>query len=225
MVPANLHDRGRFLRRDARTQRCCTRTRSGSFGGGNGLHALNDVWTLDRMRWERVAIADRKRPSPRGYHTANLVRNIIFVVGVSDGRECFQNIWCLNLVCLRFAVLHHPSAVTDTAAVGLDTNKSKDAAPASIAFVGTSTYPFISGAHDGAVYTPELPTSSTVGSLFSLPHHPSSLMRGPSVRHYYASLLADSRLFLFGGFNGYDVFDDVHVPDFAASYNSPNHKF
>jgi hypothetical protein len=74
------------------------------FGGGNGLQALNDVWTLDvgnssldRMRWEQVAIAGRKRPSPRGYHTANLVQNVMIVIGGSDGRECFQDIWCLNL--------------------------------------------------------------------------------------------------------------------------------
>jgi|SRR5713226_969691 len=73
------------------------------FGGGNGLQALNDVWTLDvsgsldRMRWEQVAINGRKRPSQRGYHTANLVQNVMIIVGGSDGRECFQDIWCLNL--------------------------------------------------------------------------------------------------------------------------------
>jgi UDP-N-acetylglucosamine:LPS N-acetylglucosamine transferase len=77
------------------------------FGGGNGLQALNDVWTLDvsgsldRMKWEQVIISGRKRPSPRGYHTANLVQNVMIVVGGSDGRECFQDIWCLNLGALR----------------------------------------------------------------------------------------------------------------------------
>jgi hypothetical protein len=73
------------------------------FGGGNGLQALNDVWTLDasgsldKMKWEQVVINGRKRPSPRGYHTVNLVQNVMIVVGGSDGRECFQDIWCLNL--------------------------------------------------------------------------------------------------------------------------------
>jgi Rab9 effector protein with kelch motifs len=77
------------------------------FGGGNGLQALNDVWTLDvsgsldRMKWEQVMISGRKRPSPRGYHTANLVQNVMIVVGGSDGRECFQDIWCLNLGALQ----------------------------------------------------------------------------------------------------------------------------
>jgi hypothetical protein len=41
------------------------------FGGGNGLQALNDVWTLDvsgslnRMRGKQVTISRRKRPASR----------------------------------------------------------------------------------------------------------------------------------------------------------------
>jgi hypothetical protein len=30
-------------------------------------------------------------------------------------------------------------------------------------------------------------------------------------------LLADSRLFVFGGFNGHDVWDDVHILDLAGN--------
>jgi hypothetical protein len=61
------------------------------FGGGNGLQALNDIWTLeasgslDRMKWKQVTINGHKRPSPRGYHTANLVKSVMIVVGGSDG--------------------------------------------------------------------------------------------------------------------------------------------
>jgi hypothetical protein len=53
--------------------------------------------SLDRMRWEQVAIAGRKRPSPRGYHTANLVQIVMIVIGGSDSCECFLDIWCLDL--------------------------------------------------------------------------------------------------------------------------------
>lgn len=72
------------------------------FGGGNGSTALNDVWTLDvsgpveKMRWEQVETRGKK-PTARGYHTANLIGNVMVVVGGSDGRECFHDIWCLNL--------------------------------------------------------------------------------------------------------------------------------
>ena len=66
--------------------------------------ALNDLWTLEvgstanveRMRWEPIPTRGRK-PIARGYHTANLVGHVMVVVGGSDGRECFSDIWCLNL--------------------------------------------------------------------------------------------------------------------------------
>lgn len=71
------------------------------FGGGNGMTALNDVWTLDvsnisKMRWEELQTSGRK-PSHRGYHTANLIGNVMIIVGGSDGKDCFNDIWCLNL--------------------------------------------------------------------------------------------------------------------------------
>ncbi len=71
------------------------------FGGGNGMTALNDVWTLDitnmgKLRWQEMPIPGRK-PPPRGYHTANLIGNVMIIVGGSDGKECFSDTWCLNL--------------------------------------------------------------------------------------------------------------------------------
>ena len=56
------------------------------FSGGNGLQALNEVWTLDvgssldRTRWDRSPYRGRKRCLPRGYRTANLVQNFMIVV-------------------------------------------------------------------------------------------------------------------------------------------------
>jgi len=38
-----------------------------------------------------------------------------------------------------------------------------------------------------------------------------------SARGYHVSLLADSRVFVFGGFNGQDVYEDVHILDLAGS--------
>lgn len=81
------------------------------FGGGNGMRALDDVWTLslgpnqngiegpDRKRglkWEEQMTIGRK-PSRRGYHTSSFVGNKMVVVGGSDGKECFTDIWILNL--------------------------------------------------------------------------------------------------------------------------------
>ena len=84
----------------------CYRGKVWIFGGGNGLTALNDVWTLDvtpgagssskPMRWEEVKTQGPK-PGARGYHTANLIGSIMVVIGGSDSKECFTDVWCLNL--------------------------------------------------------------------------------------------------------------------------------
>lgn len=87
------------------------------FGGGNGLTALNDLWTLDitpglgigsskPMRWEEIRTAGPK-PNSRGYHTSTLVGNIMVVIGGSDSKECYTDVWTLNLgrvnrCCLLF---------------------------------------------------------------------------------------------------------------------------
>jgi hypothetical protein len=75
------------------------------FGGGNGSEAVNDVWTLEvgvvphpeKMRWERVAVQEGPRPGPRGYHTAHIIGSTMVIVGGSDGKECFNDVWCLDL--------------------------------------------------------------------------------------------------------------------------------
>lgn len=43
----------------------------------------------------------------------------------------------------------------------------------------------------------------------------------PLPRGYHVAFLADSRLFLIGGFNGSDVYDDVHILDLAGAAYLP----
>ena len=91
LVAPDVHDQT-VLCRAVRTLRCSTRTISRYSGSGNRLQALNDVWTLDRIRWEQVTISGHKQLSPRGNHmanAANLVQNVIIVS--SDGCEYFQD--------------------------------------------------------------------------------------------------------------------------------------
>ncbi|KAI0258345.1 hypothetical protein BC834DRAFT_926538 [Gloeopeniophorella convolvens] len=174
------------------------------FGGGNGMQALNDVWTLDvggaldRVCWEHMPVNGRKRPAPRGYHTANLVQNVMVIVGGSDGRECFHDIWCLNLDSLVWTQVKpdtlHRRLSHSSAQIG--------------------SYLFISGGHDGSEYTLEL-------LLFNLVRAPHDARARPVPRGYHASLVTDSRLFVFGGFNGHDVFEEVYVLDLAAAAYLP----
>ncbi|EJD43628.1 galactose oxidase [Auricularia subglabra TFB-10046 SS5] len=177
------------------------------FGGGNGVRALNDVWALDvsvpvdRMRWDQVE-THGKRPSPRGYHTANLVGQNMVVVGGSDGRECFQDIWVLNLDTFEWR----------------NVNTEKSYRRLSHCATQVGSYLFVMGGHDSQKYTNEL----LLFNLITLQWESRPCMgRPPSVRAYQSAFLADSRLFVLGGFDGTSAFDDVHILDLAASAYLP----
>ncbi|KAH9476812.1 Protein GLUTELIN PRECURSOR ACCUMULATION 3 [Psilocybe cubensis] len=182
------------------------------FGGGTGLTALNDLWTLDisggagtqakPMRWEEIH-TNSKRPGPRGYHTANLVGNIMVIIGGSDGKESFTEVWCLNLDTLVWS------------AVKQQTSFHKRLAHSA---TQVGSYIFIVGGHGATDYVSDL----LMYNLVSLQYEDRVVLgKPPSIRGYHATILADSRLFVFGGFNGATAFDDVHILDLAAGAYLP----
>ena len=72
------------------------------FGGGSSDGPRNDLWVLDLhlgedLFWQRVDIEDGPVPAPRGYHTATTIGNTMMLIGGTDGRTCFDDIWMLNL--------------------------------------------------------------------------------------------------------------------------------
>ena len=99
------------------------------------------------------------------------------------------------------------------------------------------SYIFIVGGHNAVEYVSDL-LMYNLGKIFfnscifyySYPSPPqvslqyeSRLILGkpPSNRGYHASILADSRIFIFGGFNGQIAFDDVYILDLAAGAYLP----
>lgn len=77
------------------------------FGGGDGTHALSDLFALDLMdpsnlRWQNLSPAGPV-PVPRGYHTANLVGDKLVVFGGSDGHDCFSDVHVCDLS--KFSIL------------------------------------------------------------------------------------------------------------------------
>ncbi|KAG6865309.1 hypothetical protein C0991_003612 [Blastosporella zonata] len=177
------------------------------FGGGTGLHALNDVWTLDvssfsKMKWEQVQTTGRT-PKNRGYHTANLVRNLMVVVGGSDGKDFFTDVWCLDLETCHWSQIQ------------LATNKYKRIAHSA---TQVGSFLLITGGFNGEEYCSDVLPFNLV-SLTYEPRVPYG--NQPSGRGYHASILADSRLFLFGGYDGGSSFDDVYILDLAAGAYLP----
>ncbi|KAG0696455.1 galactose oxidase [Suillus ampliporus] len=186
------------------------------FGGGNGLTALNDLWALDTysygggsfggsasggLRWPRIE-THGEPPVPRGYHTANLVGNVMIVIGGSDGRECFSGVWCLHLDTLVWTRLNLPLSHRRLSHTSTQ----------------VGSYLFIVGGHDGGAYRDEV----VLFNLVHLQYEPRTVKgKAPSARGYHVTIIADSRLFVFGGFNGHDVFDDVHILDLAGAAYLP----
>ncbi|XP_006462273.1 hypothetical protein AGABI2DRAFT_186268 [Agaricus bisporus var. bisporus H97] len=219
------------------------------FGGGNGMMALDDVWTLDvapltgaigggtgsggyhgvyhvggggfygpyapsssssgktkdgnvTLTWDLVETKGIKKPESRGYHTANLVGNIMVIIGGSDGKDSFDELWTLNLDTLVWTQIK--------------TNIPYRRLAHSSTQVGS--YLFIFGGHDSTEYTSEL----VLLNLVSLQYETRPVYgKVPSPRGYHATALADSRVLLIGGFNGHQSFDDVHILELAASAYLP----
>ncbi|KAF8522698.1 galactose oxidase [Hysterangium stoloniferum] len=177
------------------------------FGGGNGVKALNDVWTLDvnmpydMMKWEYVDIAGPK-PAPRGYHTANLVNDTVIVIGGSDGQHVYDDVWMLYLPTLTW---HKPDTGTPKKRLGHSSTP-------------VGSYLFVIGGHDGSKYNHELQLFNLVTSQWEARD---SRGRCPTSRGYHASVLTDSRIFVFGGFDGSCVYDDVYILDLAAAAYLP----
>ena len=171
------------------------------FGGGNGVGALNDVHTLDvndlsRLEWRRLECSG-KVPIGRGYHTSSLVDGKLIVIGGSDGHMSFNDIHILRLDTrtwyqVKTDEIHNRLGHTATQ---------------------VGSYLFIFGGHDSKTYTSELLTLN----LVNLQWEPRKVCgQKPLGRGYHQAWLRDSRLFVHGGFDGKDIFDDLHYLDLAA---------
>ncbi|PWN88204.1 galactose oxidase [Acaromyces ingoldii] len=176
------------------------------FGGGNGVGALNDVCTLDvtdpnRLEWKRMECKG-KVPIGRGYHTSSLVDGKLIVIGGSDGSMSFNDIFILSLDTqvwhqVKTDEIHNRLAHTATQ---------------------VGSYLFVIGGHDSISYTPEILTLN----LVNLQWEPRRVCGSkPPGRGYHQAWLRDSRLFVHGGFDGKDVFEDFYIVDLGASAYLP----
>ncbi|UZJ52239.1 hypothetical protein CBS101457_001559 [Exobasidium rhododendri] len=171
------------------------------FGGGNGVGALNDVFSLDiadpnRLEWKKVE-CEGKIPIGRGYHTSNLVDGKLIVIGGSDGHMSFNDIHILRLDTrvwyqVKTDEIHNRLGHTATQ---------------------VGSYLFVVGGHDSQTYTSDILTLN----LVNLQWEPRRVcgMKPPG-RGYHQAWLRDSRLFIHGGFDGKEIYDDLYYVDLAA---------
>jgi len=178
------------------------------FGGGTGMTPMNDVWALDvsrfdEMTWEEIRTTGRS-PSGRGYHSANLVGDVMVVIGGSNGNEVFDDVWLLDLHTKRWTCV---------------TGVSPDPRYKRLAHTTTQigSFLFLAGGFDKQ-YCSEVLVFDLITLRFE-----DKTMYGKSFcpRAYHAAVLADSRLFIFGGTDGISTLDDVHILDLAAGAYLP----
>ncbi|ORY92943.1 hypothetical protein BCR35DRAFT_349243, partial [Leucosporidium creatinivorum] len=184
------------------------------FGGGNGANALNDVHSLDvsnleKLEWKEVKTRGRK-PIARGYHSMNLVGSKAVVFGGSDGTECFSDVFVLDLETLLWTEVK-PDLTPDLYGLGTGI-ESFPRLSHTCTTVGS--YLFIVGGHDGVSFSSDILLFNLV-TLQWEPRPTSGLP--PSPRGYHATILHDSRILIFGGFNGQAVFDEVWTLDLGGS--------
>ncbi|CAE6499586.1 unnamed protein product [Rhizoctonia solani] len=189
--------------------------------GGNGNIALNDVWSMDvtvpfdRLRWEQIKPrAGSALPRPRGYHTSNLVGNVMVIIGGSDGRDCYDDIWVMDLdtglwkeVCTeeKYQIMFHSSTQVGSYLFILGGHSGQSFLPTLI-FFNLSSQPFLNtnqSRSNAFIVTLQFETRQSAGRMFP-------------ARGYHSAVLADSRLVVTGGFDGETVFEDVSILDLAA---------
>lgn len=173
------------------------------FGGGSGAAGLNDLWRLDFTRnptWTQLHPIGRK-PEPRVYHTATVVRDVMIIYGGLDGKQCFSNMYIYNFVSNTYTELIIPNGprlcrISHTTTC-----------------VGSQL--FIFGGSNGTVFNNEL-------WIFDIPSKTWSLRQTagtpPLARGYHVSVFYDSRLWVFGGMDTvWEGFTDVNVLEFGGS--------
>jgi Rab9 effector protein with kelch motifs len=173
------------------------------FGGGSGTKGLNDLWRLDlgpAPHWTQLHPVGRK-PEPRVYHTATVVRDVMIIYGGLDGRHCFSNIHLYNFLNNTYTELIVPSGPR----------------PCRISHTTTcvGSQLFVFGGSDGSVYNNQLWIFDLTSKTWSL--RPCAGIP-PMARGYHTSVYYDARLWVFGGMDKvWEGFTDVNVLEFGGS--------
>jgi len=154
-----------------------------------------------RFVWTKLTTTG-EAPSPRGYHTSTLIGNKVVVYGGSDGHKCFSEVYILDLE------RNHWSRIVS--------NKSIPRLSHTATQVGS--YLFIIGGHDVNHYSHSILLLNLVTLRWELRR---VYGERPSNRGYHSAVLFDSRIFLFGGYDGHKIFDDMYVLDLSASAYLP----
>ncbi|KAJ2893406.1 hypothetical protein IWW38_002869 [Coemansia aciculifera] len=164
------------------------------FGGGDGHKALTDLWRVraeptaqGTYEWEVVETRGG-HPFLCGYHTSTLVGHQVVVFGDTS---------LLNLDTLEW-----PHVSIDPPLICLTHSAT---------LVGM--YLFVICGHDGSEYS-----SQVLMLKLDTLHWETHTIYGsaPILRGHHACALHDGRLFIYGEYNGQEVFDDMYMLELSS---------
>jgi len=138
-----------------------------------------------------------KPPAPRGYHTSSIVGSKVIVFGGSDGHECFNDIHILDLKT------NHWSRIDADQPVPRLSHSSTQ----------VGSYLFIIGGHDGMKYSRDVLLLNLVTMNWETRKIYGTI---PSGRGYHTAVLYDSRIYMFGGYDGHHVFNEMYALELSA---------
>ncbi|KIY51359.1 galactose oxidase [Fistulina hepatica ATCC 64428] len=188
------------------------------FGGCDDRESTSKevyCFDTDTMQWTHPDVTG-DIPPPSRAHTATLVDRKIVVFGGGQNSTYFNSVHILDILTRRWTkpVPHNPNAIAP----------APRRAHTAVYYRGKI---WIFGGGNGMtalndvwtldVSVPGKPLRYTVHELGCVAGKP------PCGRGYHATVLVDSRLFVFGGYNAYggNPFDDVYILDLAASAYLP----
>lgn len=147
-----------------------------------------------------------------------MVQNKLIIFGGSDGVECFKDVWVFDVdtsvwksvdIKVSFPRLSHTATII-------------------------GSYLFVVGGHDGVEYSNEVLLLNLGEFIFYSASYRKSRLTNkllvtmqwdkrkvyglpPSGRGYHGAVLHDSRLFVIGGFDGHNMFNDTYILELAIS--------
>ena len=179
---------------------CCLDGKLFVFGGGDGARALNDLYALDlhNLSWEAIECYGDV-PPPRGYLSGTLVGHHLVIYGGSDGKSCLSSV---HMISLRLFVWTKANLVASSDPV------CRLAHSASL----VGSYLFVFGGHDGIKYQGGTQEALALLNLETLEWEFKEVLgKAPVGRGYHTATLYDSRLYVWGGYDGRSVFGDLAV--------------
>eukprot|EP00397_Hematodinium_sp_SG-2012_P019276 GEMP01019798.1.p1 GENE.GEMP01019798.1~~GEMP01019798.1.p1 ORF type:complete len:506 (+),score=89.70 GEMP01019798.1:136-1653(+) len=170
------------------------------FGGYDGLKCFNDVDVLDlqTMTWTRLVVSG-EYPQARNAHTMTVVGDFMFLCGGHSGSMHLTDLHVFDTTRRTWS----QPTFSGVPPPGLRGH--------SATAMGSKI--FIFGGYDGKGRSNEISILDVQGTRWLRPTSDAHFLVPPGRQRHSASLVPPKKIYIFGGFDGNQWLDDIHVLD------------